>query len=270
MEIYKYPRTRHIEGSRLQYADSGDDQAFADLKGQRLIIEEKVDGANCALSFEAGKIRLQSRGHFLTGGTRERHFALFKSWAACHAKVFHSVLGERYIMYGEWLYAKHTVFYDALPHYFMEFDVLDQKTGWFLSTDRRRDLLKGLPVMPVPILKDGVSSTLEEVTDLVRPSLYKTSEWRTALAEAAVKSGSRSDFVEKQTEDSDLSEGLYLKVEDENQVVQRFKYVRADFVQAIMDGDSHWHERPILPNVLVPEVDIFAPRLGLKGAYDET
>ncbi len=64
MKIYKYPRTRHIEGSRLQYGDSRDDQAFENLKGKRLIIEEKVDGANCALSFEAGKLRLQSRGHF--------------------------------------------------------------------------------------------------------------------------------------------------------------------------------------------------------------
>ncbi len=206
----------------------------------------------------------------MTGGTRERHFDLFKSWTACHAEAFHAALGDRFIVYGEWLYAKHTVFYDALQHYFMEFDVLDQKTGLFLSTDRRRDLLAGLPVMPVPVLKDGAFSSLEEVTDLVRPSLYKTTEWRAALENAAEQSGSRPDFVERQTEDSDLSEGLYLKLEDEDQVIGRFKYVRADFVQAIMDGDSHWHERPILPNILAEGVDIFASHLGLKGAYDET
>ena len=155
MKIFKYPRTRHIEGSRLQYGDSADDQSFAELKGQRLVVEEKVDGANCAVSFQNGQLRLQSRGHFLTGGGRERHFDTLKSWAACHADAFQSVLGERYIMYGEWLFAKHTVFYDALPHYFMEFDVLDQEAGLFLSTGRRRDLLAGLPVMPVPVLKDG-------------------------------------------------------------------------------------------------------------------
>jgi hypothetical protein len=37
-------------------------------------------------------------------------------------------------MYGEWVYAKHTVFYDKLPHYFLEFDILETKTGAFLST----------------------------------------------------------------------------------------------------------------------------------------
>src|SRR5205807_2014548 len=32
-------------------------------------------------------------------------------------------LTDRYILYGEWLYAKHTVFYTDLPHYFLEFDI---------------------------------------------------------------------------------------------------------------------------------------------------
>jgi len=270
MKIFKYPRTRHIEGSRLQYGDSADDQSFAELKGRRLVVEEKVDGANCAVSFKNGKLHLQSRGHYLTGGGRERHFALLKSWAACHADAFHAVLGERYIMYGEWLYAKHTVFYDALPHYFMEFDVLDQETGVYLSTKRRQKLLQGLPIMPVPVLQDRAFESLEAVTDLVKPSLYKTSNWREVLADAAMQSNSRLDFVEKQTEDSDLAEGLYIKLEEEGVVKDRFKFVRADFVQAILDGDSHWHERPILPNRLAEGVDIFAPQLGLKGAYDET
>ena len=270
MKIFKYPRTRHIEGSRLQYGDSADDQSFAGLKGQKLVVEEKVDGANCAISFHNGQMRLQSRGHFLTSGGRERHFALLKSWAACHAEAFYAVLGERYIMYGEWLYAKHTVFYDALPHYFMEFDVLDQSVGEFLSTSRRRELLSGLPIMPVPVLQDGLFESLEDITALVKPSLYKTVNWREALNAAALQSGSRLDFVEKQTEDSDFAEGLYIKLEDGGVVKGRFKFVRADFVQAILDGDSHWHERPILPNRLADGVDIFAPQLGLKGAYDET
>ncbi len=39
----------------------------------------------------------------------------------------YELLKDRYIMYGEWLYAKHTVFYDNLTHYFMEFDIYDKK-----------------------------------------------------------------------------------------------------------------------------------------------
>lgn len=48
------------------------------------------------------------------------------------------MLGARYVMYGEWLYAKHTVYYDMLPHYFMEFDIYDKENGSFLGTAARR------------------------------------------------------------------------------------------------------------------------------------
>src|SRR5205823_7025930 len=134
-----------------------------------------VDGANAGLSFGAGgRLLLQSRGHFLTGGPRERHFALFKAWAARHRERFRAALGTRYVLYGEWLYAKHTVFYDALPHYFLEFDVLDTATGTFLSTDRRRALLHGLPLVPVPVLSQGPARSCDELLVHIGPSRYKT------------------------------------------------------------------------------------------------
>lgn len=271
MTIKKYPRTRHVEGSRLQAGDIADDKPIAELADAHLVIEEKVDGANSAVSFDAdGTLLLQSRGHYLTGGGRERHFDLLKTWAACHTQVLHSVLGHRFTMYGEWLYAKHTVFYDQLPHYFMEFDVLDRESGHFLSTRARRELLAGLPVMPVPVLHEGGLGSLKQLKAMVRPSLYKSPDWRDALAKAAVVSQSRQDMVDQQTEDSDLAEGLYLKQETNDHVEDRFKYVRADFLQTIEASDGHWLDRPILPNELAEGVDIFAPVLGVKGAYDET
>ena len=126
-ELVKYPRTQHIAGSQLQVGDEDLSQVkLESLRGLDLVVEEKLDGANCAISFgKEGRLLLQSRGHFLTGGYRERHFALFKTWAATHQESLRSVIGDRYIMYGEWLFAKHTVYDDLLPHYFVEFDVWD-------------------------------------------------------------------------------------------------------------------------------------------------
>ncbi|WP_170406738.1 RNA ligase family protein [Ruegeria arenilitoris] len=269
MEIYKYPRTRHIEGSRLQVGDLADDKPIKELAGQHLIVEEKLDGANAAVSFDKdGNLLLQSRGHYLLGGGRERHFALFKTWAAAHAHTFLPVLGQRYVMYGEWMYAKHTVFYDRLPHYFMEFDVLDREAGVFLSTAARRSLLAGLPVMPVPVVHEGEIASVDQLNAMVRPTPYKSHDWRDALAKAAVLSNSRPDMVQQQTEDSDLAEGLYIKLEDASQVQDRFKFVRGDFHQAIQASDGHWHDRPILPNALADGIDIFAPKLGVEGSYD--
>ena len=53
MNILKHPRTRHIEGSRLQVGDMADDKPIEELSGQPLIVEEKLDGANSAVSFDA-------------------------------------------------------------------------------------------------------------------------------------------------------------------------------------------------------------------------
>ena len=118
-------------------------------------------------------------------------------------------------MYGEWMFAKHTVFYDRLPHYFMEFDVLDRETMSFLSTDARRELLFGLPVMPVPVVHIGAVKTVAQIEALIRPSLYKSANWQQALDVAAERSGSRSDMVDQQTDQSDLAEGLYFKLESD-------------------------------------------------------
>ena len=45
--IYKYPRTRHLEGSREQAGDEDlKTVKLAELQGKYLVLEEKVDGAN--------------------------------------------------------------------------------------------------------------------------------------------------------------------------------------------------------------------------------
>ncbi|HBP18827.1 MAG TPA: DNA ligase, partial [Planctomycetes bacterium] len=143
--MIKYPRTQHLQGSRLQPGDHDLAAVSLDeLEGRPLVIEEKLDGANAAIGFDRqGELMLQSRGHFLRGGRSERQFDLLKTWAAARAHELRGVLGARYVVYGEWLYAKHTIFYDRLPHYFHEFDVYDREREVFLSTPARRALLEG-------------------------------------------------------------------------------------------------------------------------------
>ena len=260
--MFKYPRTEHIEGSRIQ---SGDEDLkcvpFEVIRGRHLVVEEKLDGANSAISFTMhGKLQLQSRGHYLSGGPRERQFDLLKNWAATFAPVMNGILTDRYIMFGEWMYVKHTVFYDRLPHYFMEFDIYDTRTGVFLSTPRRYELISRMncPIASVPVLKDGAFTDLDSVTELIRPSLHKTGNWQQALRDLAIERNLDPDEVMRQTNPSDLAEGLYIKVEEEDRVVERYKFVRADFLNTILDSESHWMDRPIVPNQLAPNVDLFA------------
>ncbi|WP_306366134.1 RNA ligase family protein [Nocardiopsis sp. CC223A] len=184
--MHKYPRTRHIHGSRLQPGDRDLSAApFSAIAGRHLVVEEKLDGANAGIGFgPGGELLLQSRGHYLTGGPRERQFAPFKAWAATLAPRLHERLGDRYVLYGEWMYAKHTVYYDALPHLFCEFDILDTRDGAFLDTPARREMLAGLPVASVPVLHTGPLERLADLTALVGPSTCRTPRWREALADA--------------------------------------------------------------------------------------
>ena len=170
--IRKYPRTQHLAGSGLQPGDEDLDAVpVSDLRGKYVVVEEKMDGANCGASFgpDCGLL-LQSRGHYLLGGPREKQFALFKQWASSLADRLLDRLETRYVLYGEWLYAKHSVYYDLLPHYFLEFDVLDTHTGAFLDTPRRAELLAGLPVAPVKVLYAGEFPGEEALRSFVGPS----------------------------------------------------------------------------------------------------
>lgn len=230
--LVKYPRTPHLQGSRLQPGDEDLAQApFSRVRGRHLVVEEKLDGSNAGISFTAeGELLLQSRGHYLTGGPRERQFAVLKSWAATIAPLLWPVLGDRYVLYGEWMYARHTVAYDALPHYFCEFDVLEVGTRKFLSTPARAELLRGLPIVSVPVLHSGPVQRLSELTAMIGPSRCRTQA-------------------------DEPMEGLYIKVEQDGVVLERYKWVRASFLTEILDSGSHWADRPIVPNRLAdPEV----------------
>lgn len=254
--LIKYPRTHHIEGSRLQPGD--EDLQFVPLSeilSHDLVIEEKLDGANAGVSFaSSGEMLLQSRGHYLTGGSRERQFDLFKKWANSHKSRLWSLLGDRYILYGEWMYAKHTIFYDSLPHYFVEFDVLDRFKGSFLSTGRRRQIFSDSPVTSVAVMDQGRLSA-KRLHQLVGPSQYKSKNWRDNLAEAAIARGLDPERASRETDPDDAMEGLYIKVEDERRVKARYKYIRPSFRAAETGG--LWQNRTILPNQLAKGVDIF-------------
>lgn len=258
--LKKYPRTPHLEGSRLQPGDEDLSQIrFSEIAGKHIVIEEKIDGANSAISFsEDGDLLLQSRGHFLTGGYRERHYNLLKQWANVHIDQLFDVLGSRYIMYGEWMYAKHTVFYDALPHYFFEFDVWDKEKEMYLDTPSRRNLLKSLPVVSVPVLAEGKFYNLKEILKYLGQSNYITSNHIECLRTVSESLGLDADRQCRETDPASTMEGLYIKIEENGEVVGRLKYVRNSFSQHLNESDTHWLERPIIPNQLsIPLEQIF-------------
>ena len=258
--IIKYPRTKHLEGSRLGPGDEDLSQTpFSAIFGKNIIIEEKIDGANAAISFDSeGNLKLQSRGHFLIGGHREKHYNLLKQWANLYQDVFFDTLGTRYIMYGEWMYAKHTVFYDALPSYFMEFDIYDKEERVFLDTDNRRRLTSKMGIISsVPVLDRGRFSRKEPILGLIGHSLYITDNHLDTLRSVSQRLGLDPDKIAGETDPSTTMEGLYIKVEENGIVVDRMKFVRPTFLQCIIESQTHWLARPIVPNQLKDEQSFY-------------
>jgi hypothetical protein len=128
-------------------------------------------------------------------------------------------LGQHLILFGEWCFAVHSVRYDALPDWFLAFDVYDREAGRFWSSARRDALVDQLGLARVPVVARGRFS-LAEVQKLLGPSCFTPG----------------------------LMEGLYLRRDQGGFLAARAKLVRPEFVQAI---EEHWSSRPLERNGLV-------------------
>ena len=186
-----------------------------------LLVEEKVDGANLGISFGSeGNIRVQNRGAylFLPGAGQWKKL---DDWLAPRVDDLFERLSDQFILFGEWCYAQHSVFYDHLPDWFLGFDIFDKCESRFLSSQRRDALLKDMGIAQVPFVTRG-KFTLPELQELLSGSKFG----------------------------SQPAEGIYLRHDDGDWLVQRAKLVRASFVQAQAE---HWSRSAIKPNRLISQ-----------------
>lgn len=225
-DFVKYPRTPHLFGSR----GTDDDKHLSDAESQRfiaddsLVVEEKLDGTNVGIHFESdGEIVLQCRGHLITEGMHPQ-YDLFKQWVAVKRRDFEDLLEDRLILFGEWVYARHSLFYRQLPHYFFEFDIYDKQAKQFLSFERRQALIAGRGIETVPVLHTG-RIRRDDLEQLVGPSRFD------------------SQFENPATQRIDnLMEGLYLRTELNGIVSGRSKLVRSEFVEKVKQS-THWQHQ---------------------------
>ncbi|CAN5363688.1 hypothetical protein BH10PLA2_BH10PLA2_09000 [soil metagenome] len=136
-----------------------------------LVVEEKLDGTNVGIHFtRAGRMVLQCRGHEITSGMHAQ-YDLFKQWTMGKRSALESMLEDRLILFGEWLYARHSVQYRSLPHYFFEFDIYDKEQQVFLDLNSRLEKLEGTSIHTVPIVQRGPAPA-ELLGELIGPSQY--------------------------------------------------------------------------------------------------
>lgn len=175
--MFKFPRTSHI--ANLGSATRGD-KLLSSVEVERLtssgtpvVVTEKVDGANLGFSIAAdGRIRVQNRGHYVDASYHEQFKPLDK-WVATHTADLWTILRadeepERFLLFGEWLYARHSVSYSRLPDWFLAFDLYDQRAGAFLSRTAMLARLEGTSIQAVPMLAHRALRGMDDLMELVR------------------------------------------------------------------------------------------------------
>lgn len=214
---------------------------FNKLQGQFLVVEEKVDGTGVSIGLDSHfDLKIQHRGSPAIG----KEFKPLHDWAEKHWEDLVFLLGERYTLFGEWMHNKHTIFYDNLPHLFLESDIYDKERQIWLSTSARNNLLAGHKfIKQVPVLAAFKPSALWQITSLVGKTSFQTPEWRETLQAKCKTFGANYDKALAETDQSGMMEGLYIKQEDDFQVVNRYKYIRYEFLQQIISSGTHLIDR---------------------------
>ena len=161
----KFPRIPHL----AQWSNkSSDDEVDISSKirminyNPKVIVQEKLDGANLAVTHKDGQIIAQNRNKLLGQVGQGRgmgtfQFDYFWNW-------LYEGLGQRllnlealcqngkYIVYGEWLYIRHTVKYTHLPDYFIVFDIFNTETELFIPLNEVEDLCSKYDLIPAPTI----------------------------------------------------------------------------------------------------------------------
>jgi hypothetical protein len=213
--------SRPLEGSRRTTAEHDAPIAvFSQLHGRRLVVVEKLDGDDASIAFRDGRLEVH--------GDDGAH-----AWADRHRDALLAVLGERWVVYGQWLQRKRLIFYDALPAWFVATFVHDRDRDAFALASHR---FANTPIATVPVLHDGLVRSLKALHALVGPSRYKTPRWRETLREASRAAGLDPDVVAFATDPLDLAAGLVTLVEHDGDVLEGIEFVRPSFGSAVLDA----------------------------------
>ncbi|HVU93728.1 MAG TPA: RNA ligase family protein [Puia sp.] len=222
--FFKFPTTPHLfvlPGAEIRndkILDNRDKRRFLD---NILTAEEKIDGTNLGISFDDNwNLKIQNRGSYISPKDHPQ-FEPLSGWIYQRMTAFKDIIGTRYILFGEWCVAKHSIHYTSLPDWFLGFDLYDRNKNFFVDTSTRNHIMADLNVSHVPLIgkKNFTEKELSMIIEAY-PSNYS----------------------------SEHLEGIYLRIESGNQLIGRAKIVRPNFLQNIT---LHWKGQRLVKNQII-------------------
>ena len=127
--------------------------SVASLLEREVIITEKADGSNVCLEREA----VFARSH----NDAPRHPS-FDALKARHAALKANIPAQ-WQVFGEWLWARHSIAYDRLPDTLLVFGIRDTSAQRWLAWDGTADWCERLGMHTVPVLWRGTVNSEAEL-----------------------------------------------------------------------------------------------------------
>jgi ATP-dependent RNA circularization protein (DNA/RNA ligase family) len=230
MDIPHYSKTNHLAFSKeKQILDISDKKNFFHLEGKKVIMEEKVDAQAIGAFFNKELLHILFRGQYYCP---EKNILLPKELHNCYKyfknneELFFDILLEDKIIYGEWMEYTHTVNYNKLPSYFLEYDIYSKEKNYFLSTEKRNQILRPYKeIQSVYVHAELNPFDFIQFKNII--NINKLSQYGDNLHH----------------------EGFYVKVEDDEKVLERFKWIEPKFFNDVVSS-KHWRETTLKRNSL--------------------
>lgn len=141
------------------------------LLSSPVVIEEKLDGANLSVAMApGGAIAVAARGGADTMD-RGGHLGRARGWLSERSDGLRKLLAGGRVLYGEWLLTRHRIEYEALPDFFVGFDLLDPERGW-ISTGERGALFVEAGILLPPLVAEVDATSLDTLDMLAGPSAF--------------------------------------------------------------------------------------------------
>ena len=133
--------------------------------GKRVIVMEKLDGANASFVNSGGELKMFSRNTVVDGDNTLRGFY---GWASAKLDGV-SIAGER-IYFGEWLVPHHVQYVEDAYKEFYLFDIFDKETETYLDFDIVKYEAERIGLKMPRVFYDGVINNIEELQQYVGKS----------------------------------------------------------------------------------------------------
>lgn len=214
-----YGSIPHIPGSRADKSDKiitpGQVKIITEKprKGDRIIVQEKLDGSCVAVHKQDGHLIIVNRAGWNCESSPHEQHRIFAYWVKCNKDRFLNSLVDGQRIVGEWLLMRHGIKYDLDHEYFVAFDIIVEDKR--IPYDQFKEKCAIGNFITPHIHSDGPAFSYEKINEALKQSYHG----------------------------GECPEGVVFRVENAGEVDFLAKYVRPDHVcgKYFSDDNPQWN-----------------------------